>query len=58
VFRVSQSDVEKLVYPTLLLFTGILLVLGLGVFQRLSASVEQEVEDKSERQAAARAKKS
>jgi hypothetical protein len=57
VFRVSQSDVEKLVYPTLLLFTGILLVLGLGVFQRLSASVEQEVEDKSERQAAARAKK-
>jgi len=57
IFRVSQSEVEKLVYPTLLLFTGMLLVLGLGVFQRLSASVEQEVEDGREKQADARAKK-
>jgi hypothetical protein len=56
VFRVSQSEVEKLVYPTLLLFTGILLVVGLGVFQRLSATVEQEVEDGREKKAAARGK--
>src|SRR5262249_59615549 len=44
IFRVSQSEVEKLVYPTLLLLTAILLVVGLGVFQRLSATVEQDVE--------------
>jgi hypothetical protein len=56
VFRVSQSEVEKLVYPTLLLLTGILLVVGLGVFQRLSATVEQEVEDGREKKAAARGK--
>jgi hypothetical protein len=58
IFRVSQSEVEKLVYPTLLLLTGILLVLGLGIFQRLSATVEQEVEHGSEkREAAAKSKK-
>jgi len=58
IFRVSQSEVEKLVYPTLLLFTGILLVLGLGIFQRLSATVEQEVEHgREKRQAAAGSKK-
>jgi hypothetical protein len=44
VFRVSQDDVEKLIYPTLLLIAAILLVLGLGAFQRLSVSVEKQVE--------------
>ena len=56
IFRVSQSEVEKLLYPTLLLVSGILLVLGLGVFQRLSATVEQEVEHGREKRAAAKAK--
>jgi hypothetical protein len=44
VFRVSQDDVEKLIYPTFLLIAAILLVLGLGAFQRLSVSVEKQVE--------------
>src|SRR5215813_13925705 len=58
IFRVSQSEVEKLVYPTLLLFTGILLVLGLGIFQRLSAMVEREVEEASRKERAAARSKS
>jgi hypothetical protein len=44
VFRVSTEHVADMLYPTFLLVAGTLLVLGLGVFQRLSASVEQRVE--------------
>jgi membrane protease YdiL (CAAX protease family) len=44
VFQVSTEDVSQMLYPTLLLVAGTLLVIGLGLFQRLSATVEQEVE--------------
>ena len=44
VFRVSNQNVAEMLYPTFLLISGILIVLGLGVYQRLSASVEREVE--------------
>jgi hypothetical protein len=46
VFRVSKEDVSQLVYPTFLLIAGILIVLGLGLYQRLSASVEEQVEER------------
>ena len=46
VFRVSKEDVERMLYPTALLLTAILIVVGLGVFQRFSADVEQKVEAK------------
>jgi len=46
VFRVSKQDVEKMLYPTTLLLTAILIVVGLGLYQRLSADVEQKVEGK------------
>ena len=46
VFRVSKEDVEKMLYPTALLLTAILIVVGLGIYQRLSADVEQKVEAK------------
>ncbi len=49
VFRVSKDQVAEMIYPTLLLITGILIVLGLGVYQRLSASVEREVEHRDQR---------
>jgi hypothetical protein len=45
VFRVSQKSVSDMPYPTMLLVAAILLVLGLGIYQRLSASVELEVGD-------------
>ncbi|WP_230530897.1 GNAT family acetyltransferase [Microvirga roseola] len=50
VFRVSGKDVSELIYPTLLLVAGTLLILGLGMYQRLSATVERQVDarDRSE----------
>jgi hypothetical protein len=35
-----------MLYPTLLLISGTLLVLGLGLYQRLSVTVERQVEAK------------
>lgn len=46
VFRESGQDVTRILYPGAILFIGILMVLGLGLFQRLSATVEAEVDDK------------
>jgi hypothetical protein len=46
VFRVSRESVDELLYPTGLLITGIVIVVGLGLYQRLSADVEQKVDDK------------
>ena len=46
VFQVSKQDVGKMLYPTALLVTAILIVLGLGAYQRLSAEVERQTEQK------------
>jgi uncharacterized membrane protein YidH (DUF202 family) len=46
VFRVSTNTVSEMLYPTLLLVAGTLLVLGLGIYQRLSVTVERQVEAK------------
>jgi hypothetical protein len=46
VFRVSTEEVSDMLYPTLLLISGTLLVLGLGLYQRLSVTVERQVEAK------------
>lgn len=40
IFRVSRESVSDLIYPTGLLVAAILLIIGLGVYQRLSAAVE------------------
>jgi hypothetical protein len=45
IFRVTQQDVDELLYPTALLIAAIMLVLGLGVYQRLSVTVERQVEE-------------
>jgi hypothetical protein len=57
VFRVSKDSVEQMIYPTALLLTAIVIVVGLGVFQRLSADVEGKVgeKDKVERKAESKA---
>jgi hypothetical protein len=44
IFRVSQESVDELLYPTALLVAAIMLVLGLGIYQRLSVTVEKQVE--------------
>jgi ABC-type antimicrobial peptide transport system permease subunit len=46
VFRVGKDDIERLLYPTALLLTAIAIVVGLGLYQRMSAEVEQRVESK------------
>lgn len=46
VFRVSKESVQDILYPTALLVTAITIVIGLGVYQRLSAEVEEKVADK------------
>lgn len=40
VFDAGKSDPAKMLYPTLLLLAGVALIVGLGIFQRLSAKVE------------------
>jgi len=41
VFQASRNDLPQMVYPTALLFVAIVIVVGLGVYQRLSADVER-----------------
>ena len=45
VFQASKDDLPKMLYPTALLLTAIIIVVGLGTYQRLSADVEEMVED-------------
>lgn len=49
VFEASKVDVRLMFYPTLLLVAGVFLILGLGVYIRLSAEAEAHVGPKDER---------
>jgi hypothetical protein len=52
VFQTSKGeDMSMMLYPTLLLFGGVAMIVGLGVYQRLSTAAEGEV--RSSPQAAA-----
>src|SRR6476620_3028937 len=44
VFRQSGQDVALILYPSAILVTGVAIIIGLGVYQRLSAEVEAQVE--------------
>ena len=48
VFKTARGDVEQLVYPTLLLAASVLVLVGLGAYQRFSAAVEEKVGDDDE----------
>jgi len=51
IFQTSkETPISNMLYPTLLLFGGVALVVGLGAFQRLSASAEREVQDPKHKQ--------
>jgi hypothetical protein len=43
VFEASKTDIRTMIYPTFLLFGGVALMVGLGVYQRLSVTVEQNM---------------
>ena len=42
VFKTAREDVSQLIYPTALLIAAVLVLVGLGAFQRFSASVEEK----------------
>ena len=44
VFRQGNQDIALILYPPAILVTGVLIILGLGLYQRLSAEVEAQVE--------------
>jgi hypothetical protein len=50
VFRQGGEDIGLVLYPVAVLFTGILIILGLGLYQRLSADVEVQVDEKDRAQ--------
>lgn len=48
VFRVSSDNVAHMIYPTFLLLTATLLIMGLGVYQKLSVTAEEADESPRE----------
>ncbi|MDQ1155553.1 GNAT family acetyltransferase [Brevundimonas sp. SORGH_AS_0993] len=50
VFKTAREEVAQLIYPTALLIAAVLVLVGLGAFQRFSASVEERVGDDDEAQ--------
>ncbi|WP_062015046.1 hypothetical protein [Aureimonas sp. AU4] len=48
VFEAGKEDPRLMIYPTMLLVSGCLLIVGLGVYQRLSISAETKVRDPEE----------
>lgn len=48
VFKTAREDVAQLIYPTGLLVGSVLVLVGLGAYQRFSASVEEKVGDDDE----------
>ncbi|KAK0351519.1 hypothetical protein LTR94_024673 [Friedmanniomyces endolithicus] len=48
VFKTAREDPALLIYPSALLFASVLVLVGLGAFQRFSASVEEKVGDDDE----------
>lgn len=53
VFKTAREDVALMGYPVALLAASILVLVGLGVYQRLSATVEEKVGDDDDAEAAA-----
>lgn len=47
IFGAGTSDIKTLVFPTLLLIAAVLLIIGLGWYQRLTLNTEQYVSHKS-----------
>src|ERR1044072_2592721 len=46
IFRQGSQDIAMVLYPAVILLLGVVIILGLGLYQRLSADVEQQVEAK------------
>ena len=56
VFQASKQSLPEMIYPTALLLTAILIVIGLGIYQRLSADVEEKVGEQDKAPAKSKAR--
>jgi hypothetical protein len=56
VFQASKQNLPEMIFPTALLLVAIVIVIGLGVYQRLSADVENKVEDQAKNQGRSKAR--
>ena len=56
VFQASKHSLPEMVYPTALLLTAILIVIGLGIYQRLSVDVEEKVGEQDKAPAKSKAR--
>jgi hypothetical protein len=41
IFKMAEDDIALTIYPTLLLFAGVAMLVGLGIFQRMSVHAER-----------------
>ena len=41
IFKVAEDDIALTVYPTVMLFAGVAMLIGLGAFQRFAAVAER-----------------
>jgi hypothetical protein len=56
IFQASKGDdLSMMLYPTILLFAAVALIVGLGLYQRLSVAAEREVRNSPEAAAEERA---
>ena len=56
VFQASKESLPDMLYPTALLLTAIVIVIGLGIYQRLSADVEEMVGEQDKGQSKSKAR--
>lgn len=57
VFQAGKTDITTMIYPTVLLISGVGLVVGLGLYQRLSAKTERELKESGDPDAGGHAQK-
>lgn len=50
-FKVAEDDISLTLYPVLLIFAGVGMLVGLGLFQRIAVNVEQAAHDSDKRDA-------
>ena len=46
IFKAGTKDISDLIYPAILIITSVLIIVGLGIYQKLSASAEIKNADK------------
>jgi hypothetical protein len=56
IFKMAEDETALMIYPTILLLSGVAMLVGLGVFQRMAVSAEHETGEHEDDQKPAKAK--